>query len=139
MDPIGGVASVLQLVQAVGLLANGTFIACQRLRNAPKEFSELTLQVSWMRSHLQNCESTLTAISPSLLTSDIKLSLTVSLTEASSCFLELERILYRIDDVSHLDSRIKWAARTRSQAGKVVSRLEGCGKRIDSALQLLSV
>jgi hypothetical protein len=139
MDPIGGVASVLQLVQAVGLLANGTFVACQRLRNAPKEFSELADQLSWIRSHLQNCESTLTAISPSLLTSDIELSLTLALTEASSCFLELERILSRIDNVSNLDSRIKWAARTRSQAGKVLSRLKNCGKRIDSALQLLSV
>ena len=86
MDPIGGVASVLQLVQAVGLLANGAFIACQRLRNAPKEFNELSIQLSWIRSHLGNCETTLTAVTPSLLTSDIELSLTLALTEASSCY-----------------------------------------------------
>ena len=53
--------------------------------------------------------------------------------------LELERILSRIDGVSNLDSRIRWAAHIRSRAGKLVSRLENCGKRIESALQLLTV
>lgn len=79
MDPIGGAASVLQLVQAVGLLCNGAFIACQRLRNAPKEVNELTIQLSWIRAHLQNCETTLVDIDPSLLTPDIELSLNFSL------------------------------------------------------------
>lgn len=139
MDPIGGAASVLQLVQAVGLLANGAFIACQRLRNAPKEFNELTIQVSWIRAHLRNCDTTLVDLDPLLLSPDIELSLTLALTEASSCFLELERILSRIEDVAGIDSRIRWAAHTRSRVGKIVARLDDCRSRLESALQLLSM
>lgn len=139
MEAVGAAAGVLQLVQTVGLLAHGVLGACQRLRNAPKEFDNLTIQVSWIRTHLQSCESTLAKISSNLLTPDIELSLTLALTDATSCFLELERIIARIEDVSSIDSRIRWAAHIRSRAGRVLSRLENCRNRMESAMQLLNL
>ena len=139
MEAVGAAAGVLQLVQTVGLLANGVFVACQRLRNAPKEFNDLANQISWIRSHLQSCENILTKISSNLLTPDIELCLTRTLTDATSCFLELEQIIGGIEEVSSIDSRLRWAAHTRSRAGKVLSRLEGCRNRMESAMQLLNL
>lgn len=139
MEAVGGVAGVLQLVQAVGLLANGAIIACQRLRDAPREFNNVSIQVTWIKSHLQSCEYTLTKIDPAFLTPDIELSLTLALTEASSCFLELDRILLRVEDVSAIDSRLRWATHTRSRASKVIGRLEDSRKRMESAIQLLTL
>ena len=137
MEAIGGAAGVLQLVQAVGLLANGVFATCQRLHNAPKEIRDLEMQVSWFKSHLQSCETTLSKIYPDLLTPDIEISLTLALTEGSSCFLELQRIVSRVEDGSSIDSRVRWAAHTRSRAGKILSRLQDCNKRMESAISLL--
>lgn len=139
MEAIGGIASVLQLVQAVGLIANGVVIACQRLHNAPKEFSEISCQASWFNSHLKNCEGTLTIISPHLLTSDIELSLILTLTEATSCLLELERVLSCVNNVSSIDARVRWATHSRGKAGKSLRRLENCRERIASNMQLLDL
>jgi hypothetical protein len=139
MEAVGAAAGVLQLVQTVGLLANGVFGACQRLHNAPREINDFVVQVSWIRSHLQSCENTLTKISTNLLTPEIELSLTLALTDATSCLLELERIIARIEDASTIDSLVRWAAHTRARAGKVLSRLEGSRIRMESAMQLLNL
>jgi hypothetical protein len=129
----------LQLVQTVGLLANGVFAACRRLHYAPKEFNELEVQVSWIRSHLQSCENTLANFSSDLLTPDIELSLTLALTEANSSFLELQDVISRIENVSNIESRIRWAAHNRSRASMVLKRLGDCRKRMESAMQLLNL
>jgi hypothetical protein len=139
MEAVGAAAGVLQLVQTVGLLANGVFGACRRLHNAPREINDLAIQVSWIRSHLQSCENTLTKISSNLLTPDIELSLTLALTDATSCLLELERIIARVEDASTIDLRVRWAAHTRARAGKILSRLEGSRTRMESAMQLLNL
>lgn len=139
MEVVGGVAGVLQLVQAVGLLANGIFTTCQKLHHAPREFRDLELQISWIRCHLKSCENTLATVDPALLTQEIELSLTLALTDASSCFLELQRLVSRIQDVFSFDSRIKWAAHDRSKAAGIFKRLEDSRKRIESALHLLNL
>ena len=139
MEVVGAAAGVLQVVQTVGLLANGIFAACRRLHNAPKEFNDLEIQVSWIRSHLQSCENTLTRFNTDLLTPDIELSLTLALTEASSCFLELQDLISRVENVSSIESRIRWAAHNRSRASMVLKRLGDCRKRIESAMQLLNL
>ena len=135
MDPVGGVASIVQLVQTTVLLAHGVYSAIQSLRHAPKEFDDVAKEVYWIQSHLENCENALNGTHLSILTSRNRVNLMYAVTEAQLSLGALQTICADINCVSGVGSRIRWSVTDHRRVNEVLRRLERSRNWVESAMQ----
>lgn len=139
MEVVGGVASVLNLVQAAGLLTKVAWNTCQRLHDAPKELRELTHQLAICHDELQRVHLARNDGHALLLAADIRKQFEAALAEAREALDELDGISTCIKDPAKIASRVRWVVKDRKLATKVLDRLESAKERLGFMINILNL
>lgn len=135
MAVVGGVASVVNLVQAAGVLAKAAWITCERLHDAPIELRALSDQLRLVHDELQNIQRSSKQGHALLHTTEIRKQFDSALTDARESLDDLKAIATSTKDPESLTSRVRWALKDRKQIGKVRGRLHRAQERLAFLMQ----
>lgn len=139
MEVVGGVASVLNLVQAAGILTKVAWTACQRLHDAPIELRALAHQLEIVHEELQRLQLACNDGHALLLTADIQKQFEAALIEAREALDKLDGITTFIKDPAKISSRVRWVLKDRKVATKVLYRVERAKERLGFMINIASL
>jgi hypothetical protein len=139
MEVVGGVASVVQLVQCASALAKTTGKLCQRLKHAPEKITTARSQLILIHSEIDRVQAAANVCHALLLSRDTWQEFDGALNEARVCANDLSALIWKDHDVESLGSRARWAFKDHKTVDKIATRLHGVDSRLSSLMGTLTL
>lgn len=139
MEVVGGVASVVQLVQAAAVLSSAAWKACQRLHDAPNELQALADHLVLVHEELQRIHSASDEGHALLLTVEIRRQIEAALLDARKSVDGLNSITVCVKDSRSLTSRVRWVLKDCKLAAKVLARLQRARERLAFLMDIVQL
>jgi hypothetical protein len=138
MEVVGGVASIITLIEATGVLAKVSRDLVLRWRNAPHEIQALATRLSLLAAELQSIKNA-TARSHLVLTDAIiRQSLSDLLTDVRKRLAKLESLHFRLQQHGSVRQKIEWAAKA-GFVEKLLGKTQEVEQRLANLMTLISL
>jgi hypothetical protein len=138
MEVVGGVASIITLIEATGVLAKVSRDLVLRWRNAPHEIQALATRLSLLAAELQSIKNATTRSHPVLTDAIIRQSLSDLLTDVRKRLAKLESLHIRLQQHGVMRQKIEWAAKAGS-VEKMLSKTQEVEQRLANLMTLISL
>jgi hypothetical protein len=138
MDVVGGVASIITLIEATGVLAKVSRDLVLRWRNAPHEIQALATRLSLLAGELQSIKNATARSHPVLTDAIIRQSLSDLLTDVRKRLANLESLHFRLQQHGAMRQKVEWAAKAGS-VEKMLSKTQELEQRLANLMTLISL
>jgi hypothetical protein len=138
MELAGGVASIITLIEATGVLAKVSRNLVLRWRNAPHEIQALATRLALLASELQSIKNATARSHPVLTDAIIRQSLSDLLTDVRKRLAKLESLHIRLQQHGAMRQKVEWAAKAGS-VEKMLSKTQEVEQRLANLMTLISL
>jgi hypothetical protein len=138
MDPIGLAASLVTLLEVVGVACK----LCHRIQHAPEELSRVTSQLSVIHTELhllKELEESSLSASTWHLSQDVRIELSQSLGSVRQTIFAINDACDRYTRQNKFGSRVYWAFLGRVTVNKLLNDLRKSECSLTVVLNLLSL
>ena len=139
MDVVGGVASIITLIEATGVLAKVSKDMVLRWRNAPHEIQALATRLSLLAAELQSINNATARSHPVLTDAIIRQSLSDLLTDVRKRLTKLESLHFRLEQHGPLRQKIQWTAKDAGSVEKMLNKTQEIEQRLANLMTLISL
>lgn len=139
MEVAGGVASVITLIEATGVLAKVSKNIITKWHNAPHEIQALAIRLSQLAAELQYVRDATLHSHPVLADALIRQSLSDLLTEARHRLQKLESLRSRLQQHGNARQKAQWALKDSRSAEKILVKLADVERRLAQWMALISM
>jgi len=139
MEVVGGVASVITLIEATGVLAEVSKNLVLRWRNAPHEIQTLATRLSLLAAELQSIKNAAARSHPVLMDDIIRQSLSDLLTEVRKRLTKLESLHFRIEQCGPMRQKFQWTVKDAGSAEKMLNKTQEIEQRLANLMTLVSL
>ena len=139
MDVVGGVASIITLIEATGVLARVSRDLVLRWRNAPHEIQALATRLSLLAAELQSIKNATARCHPVLTDAIIRQSLSDLLTDVRKRLTKLESLHFRLEQHGPLRQKIQWTAKDAGSVEKMLNKTQEIEQRLANLMTLISL
>jgi hypothetical protein len=139
MEVVGGVASIVTLIEATGVLAGVSKDLVLRWRNAPYEIQALATRLSLLAAELQSIKNATARSHPVLTDAIIRQSLSDLLTDVRKRLTKLESLHFRIEQSGPLRQKIQWTMKDAGSAEKILNKTQEVEQRLANLMALISL
>jgi hypothetical protein len=138
MELAGGVASIITLIEATGVLAKVSRDLVLRWLNAPHEIQALATRLSLLAAELQSIKNATARSHPVLTDAIIRQSLSDLLTDVRKRLTKLESFHIRLQQHGAMRQKVEWAAKA-SSVEKMLSKTQEVEQRLANLMTLISL
>jgi hypothetical protein len=138
MELAGGVASIITLIEATGVLAKVSRDLVLRWRNAPHEIQALATRLSLLAGELQSIKNATARSHPVLTDAIIRQSLSDLLTDVRKRLAKLEALHFRLQQHGAMRQKVDWAAKAGS-VEKMLGKTQEVEQRLANLMTLISL
>jgi hypothetical protein len=138
MELAGGVASIITLIEATGVLAKVSRNLVLRWRNAPHEIQALATRLALLASELQSIKNATARSHPVLTDAIIRQSLSDLLTDVRKRLAKLESLHIRLQQHGAMRQKVEWATKAGS-VEKMLSKTQEVEQRLANLMTLISL
>jgi hypothetical protein len=138
MEVVGGVASIITLIEATGVLAKVSRDLVLRWRNAPHEIQALATRLSLLAAELQSIKNATARSHPVLTDAIIRQSLSDLLMDVRKRLAKLESLHFRLQQHGAMRQKVEWAAKAGS-VEKMMSKTQEVEQRLANLMALISL
>ena len=139
MEVVGGVASIITLIEATGVLAEVSKNLVLRWRNAPHEIQALATRLSLLAAELQSIKNATARFHPVLTDAIIRQSLSDLLTDVRKRLTKLETLHFRLDQHGPMRQKIQWTLKDAGSAEKMLIKTQEIEQRLANLMTLISL
>ena len=139
MEVVGGVASIITLIEATGVLAKVSKDMVLRWRNAPHEIQALATRLSLLAAELQSINNATARSHPVLTDAIIRQSLSDLLTDVRKRLTKLESLHFRLEQHGPLRQKIQWTAKDAGSVEKMLNKTQEIEQRLANLMTLISL
>jgi hypothetical protein len=139
MEVVGGVASIITLIEATGVLAGVSKDLVLRWRDAPREIQALATRLSLLAAELQSIKNATARSHPILTDAIIRQSLSDLLTDVRKRLTKLESLHFRLEQSGTLRQKFQWTVKDAGSAEKMLNRTQEVEQRLANLMTLISL
>jgi len=139
MDIVGGVASIITLIEATGVLAKVSKNLVLRWRNAPHEIQALATRLSLLAAELQSIKNAASGSHPVLTDAIIRQSLGDLLTDVRKRLTKLETLHFRLEQHGPMRQKIQWTVKDAGSTEKMLIKTQEVEQRLANLMTLISL
>lgn len=139
MEVVGGVASIITLIEATGVLAEVFKNLVLRWRNAPHEIQALATRLSLLAAELQSIKNATARSHPVLTDAIIRQSLSDLLTDVRKRIAKLESLHCGLQQHGHMRQKIQWTVKDAGSVEKMLSKTQEVEQRLANLMTLISL
>jgi hypothetical protein len=139
MEVVGGVASIITLIEATGVLAGVSKDLVLRWRNAPHEIQALATRLSLLAAELQSIKNATARSHPVLTDAIIRQSLSDLLTDARKRLTKLERLHFRLEQHGPVRQKFQWTVKDAGSAEKMLNKTQEVEQRLANLMSLIAL
>ena len=139
MEAVGGVASIITLIEATGVLAEVSKNLVLRWKNAPHEIQALATRLSLLAAELQSIKNATVRSHPVLTDAIIRQSLSELLTDVRKRLTKLESLHFRLEQCGPMRQKFQWTVKDAGSAEKMLSKTQEVEQRLANLMTLISL
>lgn len=139
MEAIGGVASIIALVETTEELVHVSKKLVSRWQNAPCEIQTLATRLNLLAGELHSIETATSTSHPILTDAIIRQSLDDLLTDVRKRLVKLESLHFDIKQQKPFRQRMTWTVKDASFAEKMLSKTQEVEQRLANLMTLISL
>lgn len=139
MEVVGGVASIITLIEATGVLADVSKNLILRWRNAPHEIQALATRLSLLAAELQSIRTATAKTHPLLADAIIRQSLSDLLTDVRKRLAKLESLHFRLLQHGPTLQKVQWAVKDAGAVEKMLSKVQEVEQRLANLMTLIAL
>jgi hypothetical protein len=139
MEVVGGVASIITLIEATGVLAEVSKNLVLRWRNAPHEIQALATRLSLLTAELQSIKNATSRSHHVLTDAIIRQSLNDLLTDVRKRLTKLETLHFRLEQHGPVRQRLQWTVKDAGSTEKMLLKTQEVEQRLTSLMTLISL
>lgn len=139
MEVAGGVASIITLIEATGVLIEVSKKLVSRWQNAPHEIQALATRLSLLAAELHSIKNATSTSHPVLTDAIIRQSLSDLLTDVRKRLMKLESLYFRLQQHKPIYKRMRWTAKDASSVEKMLSKTLETEQRLANLMTLISL
>ena len=137
MEVIGFAASVITLIETIGVITKTTTTLCRNIHDAPNELAALGVRLLMLQAELEALRYLTTAELDKILPSTLRLSLLSTLHLGSETLEEILKGCEQSSGRSGLRGRLTWSLLDRSLVAKHLERLRSVEGSLSFLLQVV--
>lgn len=139
MEVVGGVASIVTLIEATGVLAEVSKNLITKWHNAPQEIQALAARLFQIAAELHCIRDATSGGHPMLAEALVRQSLSDLLTEARHRLQKLESLHFRLLQHGNVRQKAQWALKDSRSAEKTLLKLADVERRLAQWMTLISM
>lgn len=139
MEVAGGVASIITLIEATGVLAGVSKDLVLRWRNAPHEIRALATRLSLLAAELQSIKNATARSHPLLTDAIIRQSLSDLLTDVRKRLTKLETLQFRLEQHGPMRQKLQWTVKDAGSSEKMLIKTQEVEQRLANLMTLISL
>jgi hypothetical protein len=139
MEAVGGVASIITLIEATGVLAGVSKGLVLRWKNAPHEIQALATRLSLLAAELQSIKNATARSHPILTDAIIRQSLSDLLTDVRKRLTKLESLHSRLEQHGPMRQKFQWTVKDAGSAEKMLNKTQEVEQRLANLMTLISL
>ena len=139
MEVVGGVASIITLIEATGVLIEVSKKLISRWQNAPHEIQALATRLSLLAAELHSIKNATSTSHPVLTDAIIRQSLSDLHTDVRKRLMKLESLHFRLEQHKPVYQRIRWTVKDAESVEKMLSKTQDVEQRLANLMILISL
>lgn len=138
MEALGGVASVVNIVQLVSEVAKAVFLVCEKLKNAPNEMKDVAFEACCVKDIVVRVERSIGS-GGLWLTPSSEYELRNAQADINQVLHDIESLVPTGGATERLKSRARWIIGDHRTAERLIAKLASCRKRLEVLLQVTTM
>jgi hypothetical protein len=139
LEVLGGVASIITLFEATGVLAEVSTNLVLRWRNAPHEIQALATRLSLLTAELQSVKNATARSHPVLMDALVRQILSELLTDVRKHLMELETVHFHLEQHGPIRQRLQWAIKDAGSVEKMLNKTQDVERELAKVMTLISM